>query len=287
MKKLFTSLALLLAAALATARQDGSYQLDQTYPMGPTGTVDLRTSDARVTITGSKRKDVHVRVERKVTAKGITSANQDFRVEVTTENGNLKFREHQKGSNVTLAGYIKIDYRITLEVPEGASLQVDGNDGTYTIANVDGNLSLELNDFEARLTGCSGSSFRFRTNDGTLVMDEGRGTLDLDGNDGDVDIRNGRFEKIEARWNDGTMRIATSLTNTGSYRLNTEDGSLELTVTGGGGVFDISHDDGSVTRKGNFTALLEEENRTRLQLDGGSAQVRVQAGDARVRLTAN
>ena len=286
MKKLFTSLALLLAAASATA-QDDSYQLDQAYPMSPTGTVDLRASDARVTITGSRRKDAHVRVERKVTTKGITSGTRDFRVEVTTENGNLKFREYQNGQNVTVAGYVKIDYRITLEVPEGASLLVDGNDGIYTITNVDGNLSLELNDFEARLTGCSGNSFRFRTNDGTLVMDEGRGTLDLDGNDGDVDIRNGRFEKIEAKWNDGGMRIATSLTNTGSYRLNTEDGSLDLTITGGGGVFDIAHDDGNVTRKGNFTALLEEESRTRLQLNGGSAQVRVQAGDARVQLTAN
>ena len=286
MKKLFTSFALLLAAASATA-QDDTYHLDQTYPMSPTGTVDLRASDARVTITGSRRKDARVRVERKVTAKGITSGNREFRVEVTTENGNLKFREYQSGQTVTMIGYTKIEYRITLEVPEGTSLQADGNDGIYTITNVDGNLSLELNDFEARLTGCSGNSFRFRTNDGNLVMDEGRGTLDLDGNDGSVDIRNGRFEKIEARWNDGEMRIATSLTNTGSYRLNTEDGSLDLTITGGGGVFDISHDDGNVTRKGNFTALLEEENRTRLQLNGGSAQVRVQAGDARVRLTAD
>jgi hypothetical protein len=228
-----------------------------------------------------------VRVERKVTAKGITAGKRDFRVEVTTEGGNLKFREYQDGENITVVGYIKIDYRIAIEAPEGASLQVDGNDGTYTITNVDGKVSLELNDFEARLSGCSGDSFRFRTNDGNLVMDEGRGTLDLDGNDGNVEIRNGRFERIEAKWNDGDLRIATSLTNSGSYRIKTQDGSLDLAVTGGGGVFDITHDDGHVSRKGNFTALLEEENRTRLQLNGGSAQVRVQAGDASVRLTAN
>jgi hypothetical protein len=286
MQKIFTSLALLLSVATATA-QDDTYQLDKTYPMSPTGTIDLRANDARVTITGSKRKDAHVQVERKVTTKGLTTGKRDFRVEVTTEGGNLKFREFEQGQNIAVAGYIKIDYRITIEAPEGASLQVDGNDGTYIITNVDGKLSLELNDFDARLTGCSGNSFWFRTNDGNLVMDEGRGTLDLDGNDGDVTIRNGRFERIEAKWNDGDIRIATSLTDTGSYRINSQDGSLDLTVTGGGGVFDISHDDARVTRKGNFTALLEEENRTRLQLNGGSAQVRVQVGDAHVRLTAN
>ncbi len=285
MQKLFTSLALLLSVATATA-QDDAYQLDQTYPMSPTGTIDLRASDAQVTITGSKRKDAHVRVDRKVTAKGITAGNRDFRVEVTTEGGNLKFREHQSGQNIAVAGYYKIDYRITIEAPEGASLQVDGNDGKYTITNVDGNVSLELNDFEARLSGCSGDSFRLRTNDGNLVMDEGRGTLDLDGNDGNVEIANGRFERIEAKWNDGDLRITTSLTNSGSYRIHSQDGSLDLAVTGGGGVFDISHDDGHVSRKGNFTVLAEEENRTRLQLNGGSAQVRVQAGDASVRLTA-
>jgi hypothetical protein len=285
MRKIFTSLALLLSVATASA-QDDSYQLDQTYPMSPTGTIDLRASDARVTITGSKRKDAHVRVERKVTAKDVTAGKRDFRVEVTTEDGNLKFREFEQGQNITGVGYYKVDYRITIEAPEGASLQVDGNDGTYVVNNIDGNLSLELNDFDARLSGCSGDSFRFRTNDGDLVMDEGRGTLDLDGNDGDVDIRNGRFERIEAKWNDGDLRIATSLTNTGSYRINSGDGSLELAITGGGGVFDINHDDGSVTQRGNFTTLLQEENRTRLQLNGGSAQVRVQAGDASVRLTA-
>jgi hypothetical protein len=285
MQKIITSLALLLSVATATA-QDDSYQLDQTYPMSPTGTIDLRASDARVTITGSKRKDAHVRVERKVTAKGLTAGKRDFRVEVTTEGGNLKFREYQTGENITVVGYYKVDYRITIEAPEGASLQVDGNDGSYTITNVDGNVALELNDFDARLSGCSGDSFRIRTNDGNLVMDEGRGTLDLDGNDGDVDIRNGRFERIEAKWNDGDINIATSLTNSGSYRINSQDGSLDLTVTGGGGVFDITHDDGSVSQKGNFTTLLQEENRTRLQLNGGSAQVRVQAGDANVRLTA-
>ncbi len=285
MQKIFTSLALLLSVATASA-QDDSYQLDQTYPMSPTGTIDLRASDARVAITGSKRKDAHVRVERKVTVNGVVQGKRTFRVEVTPENGNLKFRDYREGENTSVTGYYKEDYRITIEAPEGASLQVDGNDGTYIITNVDGNLSLELNDFDARLTGCSGDSFRFRTNDGTLVMDEGRGTLDLDGNDGDVNIRNGRFERIDAKWNDGDLRIATSLTNSGSYRFNSQDGSLDLAVTGGGGVFDISHDDGHVSRKGNFTVLAEEENRTRLQLNGGSAQVRVQAGDASVRLTA-
>jgi hypothetical protein len=285
MQKIFTSLALLLSVATASA-QDDSYQLDQTYPMSPTGTIDLRASDARVAITGSKRKDAHVRVERKVTVNGVVQGKRTFRVEVTPENGNLKFRDYREGENTSVTGYYKEDYRITIEAPEGASLQVDGNDGTYIITNVDGNLSLELNDFDARLTGCSGDSFRFRTNDGTLVMDEGRGTLDLDGNDGDVNIRNGRFERIDAKWNDGDLRIATSLTNTGSYRIHSQDGSLDLAVTGGGGVFDISHDDGHVSRKGNFTVLREEENRTRLQLNGGSAQVRVQAGDASVRLTA-
>ncbi len=285
MQKIFTSLALLLSVATASA-QDDSYQLDQTYPMSPTGTIDLRASDARVAITGSKRKDAHVRVERKVTVNGVVQGKRTFRVEVTPENGNLKFRDYRAGENTSVTGYYKEDYRITIEAPEGASLQVDGNDGTYIITNVDGNLSLELNDFDARLTGCSGDSFRFRTNDGTLVMDEGRGTLDLDGNDGDVNIRNGRFERIDAKWNDGDLRIATSLTDSGSYRIHSGDGSLELTVTSGGGVFDINHDDGGVSHKGSFTTLLKEENRTRLQLNGGSAQVRVQAGDARVRLAA-
>jgi hypothetical protein len=62
--------------------QDGDFHLDKTYKASKTGTIDLRSSDAKVFITGSDRSDVHVKIDRKITTKGMVWGGKDFTVEV-------------------------------------------------------------------------------------------------------------------------------------------------------------------------------------------------------------
>jgi hypothetical protein len=271
------------AVSIALA-QDGNFHLDKEYRISKNGTIDLGSSDGKVFITGSTRAGAHVKIDRKITVKGWGWGGEDFRVEVEEENGNLKIRERQSGGNVSV-GYYREEYKIEIEAPEGTNLTIRGDDGDYYIKNINGSISMTIDDADAELSDCKGSQFVFRIDDGDIRMDKGRGSLEIDGDDADIDISNAQFASINADLDDGDLIIETSLTDTGKYVFRSQDGLISLNITGGGGEFDIRHDDGHVMTSGGFETTLTSEDHTKVSLPKGSARVSVNADDARVKLS--
>ncbi|NJN43011.1 MAG: hypothetical protein HC811_13070, partial [Flammeovirgaceae bacterium] len=70
MKALIYTCAFLLSYSVI-AQNKGDFHLDKEYKINPAGTIKLKSSDAKVTIVGSDRKDVHVKIDREVTSKGM------------------------------------------------------------------------------------------------------------------------------------------------------------------------------------------------------------------------
>jgi hypothetical protein len=284
------TLSTLLLAAIATtasaqSEKSGSYKLDQEYKIGATGTVRLNTSDAKVTITGSVRTTAHIKINREVNVKGWTFGEQEFRVEVSEEGGNLSIRELKRGSVTGVVGYHSEKYTINIEVPEGVSLDIDGDDGDYFIKSVNGAIELDVDDADVDLTGCKGSFFRVKLDDGDLRMDMGRGELEVDADDADIEIKNASFEKITAEMDDGDFVIETSLAENGNYFVSAQDGLVAMKILGGGGKFEIRHDDANINAGDGFEIVERSESRTRVATSTGSARVEIRADDARVRLT--
>ena len=277
---------LVVSAIQATAQKvEGEFHLDKEYNISQTGKVDLNSSDAKVYITGSARKTAHVKIDRVVTTKGFTfGGNDEFSIDISEQNGDLEIRERSDYVSVSMVGYHYESYTIKIEVPEGSSLKIKGDDGTYTITNINGAISMQLDDADVNMVQCSGDKFRFRLDDGDLTMDEGRGSFELEGDDSDVNIKNANFTFVEAKVDDGEMIIETSLSDHGEYRIDSQDGKISFAVTKGGGKFDILHDDGRVITEGNFTIEDESEDRTRLVLANGTAKVNIRTDDSRVRL---
>ncbi|CAN5187227.1 hypothetical protein BH09BAC3_BH09BAC3_01630 [soil metagenome] len=277
---------LVLSAIEGTAQQtEGEFHLDKEYNISANGKVDLNSSDAKVYITGSSRKTAHVKIDRVVTTKGFTFGGRDeFSVDISEQNGDLEIKEHSNYVSVGMVGYRYESYTIKIEAPEGSSLKIKGDDGTYTITNINGAISMQLDDADVNMVQCSGDKFRFRLDDGDLTMDEGRGSLELEGDDSDVNIKNANFTFVEAKVDDGEMIIETSLSDDGEYRIESQDGKISFVVTKGGGKFDILHDDGRVITEGGFTIVEESDDRTRLALANGFARVNIRTDDSRVRL---
>lgn len=284
MKTLVSAL-LLLATGIAFGQtKDGIYQMDKYYAMAPRGVVKLNSSDAKVRITGSARIDAHVKIYRQVTTRGVVFGQEEFAVDVFEEDGNLIIREHAHSTAVGMIGYHYEKYEITLEIPEGASLQVKGDDGDYQLRNVNGSISMDIDDADVELSSCKGSEFRFRLDDGDIVMDGGQGKLDIDADDADVHITGAQFASIIADVDDGDLQIETTLADQGEYLINAQDGLVAMTITGGGGKFDVRHDDSRVTTEGDFKQVDRSDGRTTLVLANGSARVDIRSDDARVRL---
>lgn len=281
---IFTLFTLLLVSSVFG--QDGSFHLDKEFKINKTGLIDLTSSDAKVFITGSARSMAHVKIDREITSKGWTWGGENFRVDVEEENGNLSIEEKQSNTRIAVAGYYNEDYRIELEVPDGVSLKVRGDDGDYYIKNINGSILLNLDDADAELADCKGENFEFRLDDGDIRMDQGKGKLEIVGDDTDIEIHKANFSSIRADVDDGELIIETSLTDDGEYFIESQDGSIALNITGGGGMFDVRHDDASVITEGNFKTLEESEHATRLSLANGTAKVTLRADDARVKLRA-
>lgn len=280
-------LAVILGSAISVVGQStksGNFHLDKEYTMSVTGTIHLDASDAKVFITGSNRKTAHVKIDREVTTKGISFGEREFSVDVTEQNGNLSIRERSHSSSVGIIGSYHEQYTIKLEIPEGTSLDIDGDDGDYFIKAVHGSIELDLDDADVELSGCLGNSFKIKLDDGDLRMDTGKGLLDVDADDADVNIKNASFEKVMARLDDGDFVVETALVDAGDYFIEVQDGLVSFKVLGGGGNFDIRHDDARVITEGSFETVERSEDRTLVTLASGKAKVSIRADDARVRL---
>lgn len=273
-----------IAVSIYTIAQDGNFSLDKDYPVSPTGIIDLRCSDAKVTITGSARSTAHVKIDRKVTHKGLVFGEESFEVDVDANEGSLLIRERSHSNHVSIIGYYSEKYTIVIEAPTGVSLRIKGDDGNYLIQNIGGTIKMELDDADAELLHCTGDQFSFKIDDGDIRMDEGRGSLSVNADDGDIEIRHGAFTSIDARLDDADLLIETSLADNGNYHIQAEDGSVIFNVTQGGGEFDVRHDDGRIVTNGDFKIMEDDEDRTRIAVAKGSAKVDVRADDATIRI---
>ncbi len=284
MKSILSIFFFIMAFSTFGQNKEGNFHLDQEYKISPMGTIKLKSSDGKVYITGSKRTNAHVKIDREVVTKGLTFGHEEFSVDVTENSGDLEIRELSNSVSVGMIGYRSEKYTIHIEAPEGMSLLVKGDDGDYWIKNINGAISLDVDDGDIELAQCSGSKFDFRLDDGEITMDEGNGSLDIDADDADVEIKNATFTTVHANVDDGDLIIETSLADNGTYFIDAQDGLVSMAITKGGGKFDVRHDDARVITEGDFKIVEDTEDRTRLTLASGEANVDIRADDARVRL---
>jgi hypothetical protein len=285
MKNLLT-LAFLLAATISFAQttKTGNYHIDQDYKVAGKGTIRLTCSDAKVFITGSDRTNANIKIDREVETKGLAFGHEEFSVDIDEADGNITIRERSNSSYSGIVGYHNEHYTIKIQVPKGVSLIINGDDGDYFIDHIDGAIDVDLDDADLELTACNGDDFRLKLDDGDVKMDQGRGSLEIDGDDTNIQIRNAAFSRISAEMDDGDFIVETSLTDNGDYYINTQDGRIAFTVTGGGGRFDIRHDDASIRTDASFSSVEESDDRSRFTLGTGNAKVDIRADDASVRL---
>lgn len=278
---------MLSGVMLGATAQNRDFHLDQEYAILKNGTIDLRSSDANVFITGTDRSaTVRVKIDRTVTAKGWYTSKGEFTVDVEQANGNLTIHEHQSNVQVGIVGYYHEDYKIVIEAPAGVSLTIKGDDGDYEIKNVNGSISLDIDDGDARLTNCNGSQFSFDLDDGNLEMSGGNGSVRINASDANFLFEEANFSSLDADVDDGDLVIHTSLAENGNYSIRTQDGLVVFDIRSGGGSFNIRHDDSRISAQGNFITREEDEHLTKLDLGNSTAKINIRADDASVRLRA-
>ena len=284
--KTYLTLLLIATPLVLWSQSSREFQLNESFNLSDGGTIHMDTDDADIKITGTNAEKVQVIIYRKVKQGGIRWGDQqDLTVDVYNRDGDLYITDRpERGSNWTILGYSYEDYRITIEAPSSAHLNIKGDDDDYDIRKINGDIDMSVDDGDIVLTDCRGSKFEFRVDDGDVMMNTGKGELYVDIEDGDIEVSNGSFREVVAKSDDGNISVETSLTNLGQYRISCDDGNVNLYITGGGGVFDINHDDARISASSAFSLTEETEYSTNYTLPGGKAKVTIRADDAAVRL---
>lgn len=284
-KILFTSAFLVTLFIGNITAQEKNFNLDEVYNLATDGTIHLKSEDANVKITGSDRSDVHVVIDRTETTRGVRSSRSRFDIKVEERQGDLYITESARRGVTFQIGSWRVDYEIEIEMPQTGSLRIKGDDDDYVIRSVNGQISIETDDGDVELIECNGNKFDIELEDGDLKMDGGKGSIYVNVDDGDVDIRNGDFDSVEVTAEDGNVSIETRLSDTGVYELRGDDADIDFVVLGGGGEFNVSKDDGRISASSAFDTIQESERRSKLQLNGGKADIDIRIEDGRVRLS--
>lgn len=276
---------LLFTVAIPIQAQDTEYNLDETYEVDTEGTVYLNSDDAEVTIEATDRSDVHVVVYHSVDVDGWElKSGEEFSMNVESRGGDLYIDEADRNGARLLFGSIERDYRINLQVPKSIALDITGDDGSYELSDIGGALQIEADDADVELRGVTSSSLDFEIDDGSIEMDQGRGVLTLMMDDGDFRVREAQFSEIDADVDDAELDITTSLTDDGFYLFDMDDGDLELNISGGGGEFDISHDDTNIRVGSSFKEIRSNEDNSVYRLPGGTATIEIDTDDGDIDL---
>ena len=274
---------LLLLGALSVEAQNNEYKLDQDYGIAADGTVFLESDDAEVNIIASDRFDVNVNVYHRTDVDGIEwGSDGDFKMNVRQRDGDLYIEEAERNNNSFRIGHVDREYRITVRIPRGVSIDVKGDDGTYEITDVGGAISMVADDSDINIENATGESFSFKIDDGVIRMDKGQGKLTATLDDGELRVENGNFNEIDVRGDDADLYFATVLSDAGQYYFGIDDGDLELDILDGGGSIDIAHDDTNINTIGPFSKIRDEEERTVYKVKGGNASVEIESEDGKI-----
>ena len=278
----------LLVGVLSVEAQNKEYKLDQDYGIAADGTVFLDSDDAEVNIIGSDRFDVNVNVYHRIDVEGIEwGSDGEFKMNVKQRDGNLYIKEAERDNNSFRIGNIDREYRITVRIPRGVSIDVKGDDGTYEISDVGGAINMVADDSDISVKNATGEDFSFKIDDGNIHMDKGQGKLTATLDDGELRVDNGRFSEIDVTGDDASLFFATGLSDAGKYYFGIDDGDLELDILDGGGSIDITHDDTDINTIGTFNKVSDEEERTVYNVNGGNASIEIESEDGDIVLRNN
>lgn len=256
--------------------------------------VHLDTFDGTIEVHSWDRNEVEVEIEKRAMEQGlvdemkVTAEQQGDRIIIkVTGPGRREFDGIQVGVQFSPSA------RLRVALPRQSQLSASSGDGSISVEDLNGKISLRTNDGSVRASRVNGEVF-VRSGDGSIRMDRIEGKLDLETEDGSISLE-ARPTSLRARTADGSVRLEVERDTVMSedWDVLTADGSVTVTLPGGfNGQLDAETRDGSVrashpaisdqTRPGEDR---DERRRTlKATLGSGGRTLRVRTGDGAIRI---
>lgn len=285
-----------LAACEVNLNSEGIVSREtKTFKIAGTPDVQLDTFDGAIEVHSWDKNEVEIEVERRAMEQALVdeikiSAEQDGDRIVLKVTG----PERRRGfDGIQVGVHFSPSAKLRVALPRKSQLMAKSGDGSISVEDVSGKLTLNTNDGSVRGTRLAGEIV-VRSGDGSIRMERIEGNVDLETSDGSITL-GARPTILHAKTSDGTIRmqIEPDTTMTGNWDVQTDDGTVVLTLpTSFNGELDAETRDGSV--RANHPALSAEmrsgedrdERRRKLKatLGSGGPTFRVRSGDGTIRI---
>jgi len=257
--------------------------VDESRPFTSTGSISIENLAGDVTVTGWDRGEVHVTGELASTARRLEITGDDLRLDIRVDQPSGQ-REH-KGTT------------LTVRVPRGVALQVEGVSLSIAVDDLDGRLELETVSGSIEVHGRP-SALEAASVSGDVTVDEAPDRAELESVSGRVDvarasgsleaetvsgaivIRGGSLRGADVESVSGTVQCAADL-YAGDIDVETVSGRIVMTVDAGiAADFELSTFSGGIDN-----AIGPEPKRTSEYTPGREAVFSTGGGGTRIRLS--
>ena len=285
-----------LAACEVNLNSEGIVSREtKTFKTSGVPDVQLDTFDGAIEVHSWDKGEVEVEIERRAMEQALVdeikvSAEQDgdrIVIKVTGPARRGGFDGIQVGVHFSPSAKLRV------AIPRKSQLMAKSGDGSITIEDVDGKITLNTNDGSVRANRLSGE-IMVRSGDGSIRMERIEGKLDVETGDGSIALE-AKPTMLHAKTSDGSirMRIEADSMMAEDWDVQTDDGTVVLTLpTSFNGELDAETRDGSV--RTNHPSLSAEarpgedraERRRKLKatLGSGGPTLRVRSGDGTIRI---
>jgi hypothetical protein len=285
-----------LAGCEVNLNSEGIVSRDtKTFTVTANPEIELGTFDGSIEIRSWDRNEVEVEIEKRAMEQSLVDA-----MEVTADQQGNKVvvnvaappRRDDFGG-VQIGVHFSPSARLRVVVPRNSSLTALSRDGSITIEEVSGKISVTTNDGSVRGSRLDGEVV-VRSGDGAIRFDRASGKLDLETEDGSITVE-AKPTALRARTNDGTIRleIEPDTVMAEDWDVQTSDGAVVLTLPADfAAMLDAETRDGVV--RVNHPSLREEQRegesrderrRTlRATLGAGGKTLRIRSGDGSIRI---
>lgn len=258
--------------------------------------IELETFDGSIEIHSWDRDEVEVEIEKRameqrlVDEMKVTAEQQGNRVVVKVA---APSRSEDDFDGVQIGVHYSPSARLRVVVPRNSQLAAASADGSISIENVDGKITLKTNDGSVRGSQLAGE-ITVRSGDGSIRFDRVTGKLDLETDDGSITLE-AKPSSLRARTMDGAIRLEVQPDTTlnEDWDLQTGDGSIVLTLPADlNAMIDAETRDGVVraNHPGVRDDSREGEDRSerrrslRTTLGSGGKTVRLRTSDGSIRI---
>jgi DUF4097 and DUF4098 domain-containing protein YvlB len=288
--------ALSLAACEVNLNSEGIVSREtKTFKVGGVPVVQLDTFDGAIEVHSWDKNEVEVEIERRAMEQALVdeikvTAEQDGDRIVLKVTGPSRRRGFE---GIQVGVHFSPSARLRVALPRKSQLVAKSGDGAINVEDVNGKITLNTNDGSIRATRLAGE-IMVRSGDGSIRMDRIEGTVDVETVDGSITME-AKPTALHAKTSDGSIRmqIEPESTMSGDWDVQTEDGSVTLTLpTSFNGQLDAETRDGAV--RASHPALSDEsrsgddrrERRRMLKatLGSGGPTLRVRSGDGTIRI---